>query len=228
MDLVVTDRFRETHPGARVGLLLLGDVTNRASTPLEARKAALEEELHSRYGHLDRPALRALPPLRAYDEYFRGFGKSYHVLLQLESIVRKGKTIPAVAPLVEAMFMAELRNQILTAGHDADRVQPPLTLEAARGTESFTRLDGAERTPKPGDMYIADAEGIISCVLDGPDGRTRIRPETTRVLYTAYAPAGVTTEELERHLDEILGLVVLVAPDARVERREVVGAAAAG
>lgn len=224
MDLIVTEHWRATHPDASVGLLLIGGVINPARPPaLEARKTALETELRSRYGGLDRPSLRALHPLDVYDAYFRRFGKSYHVQLQLESIVRKGKTIPSVAALVEAMFMAELDNQLLTAGHDADRVRPPLHLEAAQGTETFTRLDGTEQHPKAGDMFIADAEGIISCVLNGPDGRTRIRPETTHVLYTTYAPLGVPAEEVVRHLDDIRDLVMLVAPDSRVEERRVVG-----
>ncbi len=224
MELIVTDHWRETHAEAHAGLLVLAGVTNPARHPaLDARKAALEHELRSRYTALDRPSLRALHPLRAYDTYFRRFGKSYHVQLQLESIVHKGKAIPSVAALVEAMFMAELQNQVLTAGHDADRVRPPLRLEAARGTESFTRLDGVEQSPKAGDMFITDAEGIISCVLNGPDLRTRIRPETTRVLYTVYAPPGVPAAEVERHLDDIAGLVALVAPEAGVEERLVVG-----
>lgn len=229
MELIVTEHWRETHPEAHAGLLVLAGAANPAQHPvLEARKAALERELRSRFAALDRPSLRALHPLRAYDAYFRRFGKSYHVQLQLESIVHKGKGIPSVAALVEAMFMAELQNQLLTAGHDADTVQPPLRLEAARGTESFARLDGVEQHPKEGDMFIADEEGIISCVLNGPDRRTRIRPETTRVLYTVYAPPGVAAEEVERHLDDIAGLVALVAPEAAEEERLVVGPETAG
>ncbi len=224
MDLIVTDHWRATHPSACVGLLLLGGATNTARVPaLEARKRALETELRSRYGGLDRRSLRAIHPLSAYDAYFRRFGKSYHVQLQLESIAHKGKTIPSVTALVEVMFMAELANGLLTAGHDADHVRPPLRLEAARGTETFTRLDGVEQHPKAGDMFISDAEGIISCVLNGPDGRTRIRPETTRVLYTTYAPPGVPADEVERHLDDIRDLVMLGIPAARVEKRVLIG-----
>lgn len=227
MELIVTDRWRETHPDAHVGLMVLAGAANPARHPaLEARKAALEAELRSRYGRLDRPTLRSRHPLNAYHAYFSAFGKSYHVQHQLESVACKGKGIPSVAPLVEAMFMAELTNQLLTAGHDAGHVRPPLRLEAATGTETFTRLDGTEQHPKAGDMYIADAEGIISCVLNGPDRRTRIRPETTRVLYTVYAPGGVTPEEIERHLDEIAGLVTVVEPGTRVEHRRLVGAKA--
>jgi hypothetical protein len=45
---------------------------------------------------------------------------------ELESVARKGKSIPSRAALVEAMFIAELENLILTAGNDLDVVVPPV------------------------------------------------------------------------------------------------------
>jgi hypothetical protein len=47
---------------------------------------------------------------RAYVDYYRRHGKTYHVKAQRESIALKGKPIPARAALVEAMFMAELKS----------------------------------------------------------------------------------------------------------------------
>jgi len=37
------------------------------------------------------------PILKAYQEYYRRFKKTYHVQLQLESLLFKGKSIPSVA-----------------------------------------------------------------------------------------------------------------------------------
>ena len=61
--------------------------------------------------------------IQAYAAYYERFNKTYHVQLQLESVALKGKSIPRVSALVEAMFMAELENLLLTAGHDLDVVQ---------------------------------------------------------------------------------------------------------
>jgi hypothetical protein len=45
--------------------------------------------------------------------------KTYHIALQLEPVVLKGKSLPNVAALVEAMFTAELGDLLLTASTGA-------------------------------------------------------------------------------------------------------------
>ena len=162
--------------------------------------------------------------LEAYDAYYRQFKKTYHVQLQLESVVLKGKPIPRVAALVEAMFMAELDSLLLTAGHDLDVVQPPVRIEVASGQESYVRLDGVEQVTKAGDMMIVDTVGILSSIVYGPDRRTQIRPETKRALFTVYGPPGIGAREMAAHLEELRENVVLIAPEAEVELEEVFGA----
>ncbi len=215
MVIQATDGFRARHPGARLGILTMTGVSNPASHPgLEARKGALEEDLKRRYAGFDRKGLKDLPVLKAYDAYYRKFDKSYHVLLQIESVALKGKPLPRVAALVEAMFMAELDDLILTAGHDMSALKPPLVLDAASAGEGFTGMNGKPVSCAPGDMRISDSEGIISAVLHGPDSRTRIMPETSAVLFTAYAPEGVGEEAVRAHMEKIRDLVKLFSPDA--------------
>lgn len=214
----VSDRWRETYPEAAVGVLALRGVANPAHHPaLEHRRQALEQALRARYGDTDRPALRSLPVLQAYAAYYKRFKKTYHVQLQLESVAWKGKPIPRAAALVEAMFMTELANLLLTAGHDLDAVAPPVRIDVADGTESYVSLSGAEQQLKAGDMLIADARGILSSILYGPDHRTRITPDTRRALFTVYAPAGVDPAVVHHHLEEIRDHILLVAPAAALE-----------
>lgn len=221
---VVTDEWKTTYPGAAVGVLALRDVANPQDHPaLEERKEALEQQLRERYAGSDRAALKALPVLQAYTTYYKRFKKSYHVQLQLESVVFQGKSIPRVAALVEAMFMAELEDLLLTAGHDLALVDAPVRIDVAAGTERFVRINGQEQQLKAGDMYVADAEGVLSTIIYGPDHRTRIRPETHQVLFTAYAPPGIGEEAVQRHLENIQANVLLFAPDARVELLAVYG-----
>jgi DNA/RNA-binding domain of Phe-tRNA-synthetase-like protein len=222
----VSEVWETTYPGAAVGVLAMRGAANpREHTGLEQRKQALEEELRARFAGYDRAALRALPILQAYHDYYKGFRKTYHVQLQLESIVLKGQSIPRVAALVEAMFMAELKNQLLTAGHDLDVVHLPARVEVADGSERFVRINGQEQKLKPGDMYIADGEGVLSSVIYGPDRRTQIRPQTSRVLFTTYAPQGLPWSAVEGHLKDLRANVQVIAPDAEVEQMRVYGAA---
>jgi DNA/RNA-binding domain of Phe-tRNA-synthetase-like protein len=195
---------------------------------LEARKEALEASLRARYGTLDPDALKALPTVEAYRDYYGQFRKSYHVRMQLESVVFDGRSIPSVAALVEAMFMAELDNLLLTAGHDVDALVGPVRVDVADGSERYTTLNGKAQTCKAGDQYMTDAEGVISSILYGPDRRTQIRPETERVCFAVYAPTGVGMILLEEHLSDLESNVRVIAPEAHTARRVVVRAAGAG
>jgi len=216
--------WKTTYPGAAVGILIMHDVVNpQRHTALDKRKEELERGLRSRYAGYDRTGLKSLPVLEAYNAYYRQFKKTYHVQLQLESVVLKGKSIPSVSTLVEAMFMAELKNLLLTAGHDLAAIHNPVGVDVAEGSERYVRLSGQEQQLKPGDMMIADAQGVISSVLYGPDQRTRITAGTQQVLFTVYAPPGIGEEVVGEHLEDIRDNVMLVAPQAQVETLKVYG-----
>jgi DNA/RNA-binding domain of Phe-tRNA-synthetase-like protein len=225
---VVSERWRAAFPGAHVGVLALDGVANPERHPaIEARKQALTERLRARFAGQDRRAIEALPALRAYSAYLKPFKKTYHVQLQLESVALKGKPIPSVAALVECMFMAELEDLLLTAGHDVDTLRLPLALDAATGAESYTLMRGEPQQTKAGDMCIADREGVISSIVYGPDKRTRITPATRNAIFTIYAPAGVGAEAVRAHMEAIKAHVAAVSPDARVAYAEVHAAASA-
>ncbi len=201
------------------------DVANqRHDEKLEARKGALEAELRSRFSGQDRATMLKQPILEAYDRYYGSFKKTYHVQLQLESIVFKGKSIPTVSTLVECMFMAEMNNLLLTAGHDLDALHLPLKIDVAHGGESYTLLRGTSQSPKSGDMMITDGQGIISSIVYGPDQRTQITAHTRNVAFTVYAPGGIEAETVEKHLDELRENVMVIASDAHVELQRIFSA----
>lgn len=219
---ILTPAYKSTYPGASVGFLALRGADNPAHHPeLQARKTALEAHLRDRFAGYDRQRLKALPTLAAYIDYYKGFKKTYHVLLQLESIALGGKSIPSVAALVEAMFMAELKNQLLTSGHDLSRIVEPLSVNVATGNETFVRMNGEAQELKANDMFIADAEGILSSIIYGADRRTAITPQTRDVLFTVYAPPGIDPGAVRAHLADIGDNVRLVAPQAEIELLEV-------
>jgi DNA/RNA-binding domain of Phe-tRNA-synthetase-like protein len=224
MDVLKVDaEWRAAHPGATVGLLAIRGVANPPSHEgLNGVATGLEEELRVMLGDADRETLRATPPLPAYAAYYKRWGQRYQVGMQLESVAQKGKSIPRVAALVEAMFIAELRNGLLTAGHDLDAVALPVRLGVGDG-EAFRGPSGSELTVKPGDMFTADAEGrVLSAVITGPSDVARIGPDTTAVLFVVYAPPGIEPVLVHTHLDEIERNVKLVSPEAEVVGREVV------
>jgi DNA/RNA-binding domain of Phe-tRNA-synthetase-like protein len=223
--LTVSPAWRGTYPGAVLGILAMNGVANpERHAALDRRKAVLEGALRDRFAGKGRAALEALPEIEAYTRYYKRFKKTYHVLLQLESVALKGKPIPQVAALVEAMFMGELQNLLLTAVHDLDVLRSPVRLEIAQGDEHYRSLRGEEGACKPGDMIIVDGEGVISSVIYGPDFRTRVQPGTARALFTVYAPPGIGAERVQRHLEDLQSNVLAIAPQAQVETLQVYAA----
>jgi DNA/RNA-binding domain of Phe-tRNA-synthetase-like protein len=214
----ITPAWRSAFPGAHVGMLVMRNASNPAHhIELENQKAELEEQLRIQFAGQDRAAIASHPILKIYGEYYKRFKKTYHVQLQLESIVLKGKSIPTVAALVESMFMAEVKNILLTAGHDLDTLQLPLTLDVTQGTESYTAMRGENQIVKAGDMMISDQVGIISDIIYGPDQRTQITASTRNVVFTVYAPAGIEERTITKHLEDMRDYVMLITPQAQVE-----------
>ncbi len=218
----VTSEWKAAFPGAHVGVLAMRDVANPVHhAELEKLKVELEAGLREQFKGQDRTALSSHPVLQVYGEYYKHFKKTYHVQLQLESIVMKGKSIPSVASLVEAMFMAEVKNMLLTAGHDLDLLQLPLTLNVSHGSENYTVMRGEAKTLKPDDMFISDRVGIISDIIYGPDQRTQINTNTRNVVFTVYVPAGIDAQLVAHHLQDMRDYVLVIAPQAQVELLQV-------
>jgi DNA/RNA-binding domain of Phe-tRNA-synthetase-like protein len=218
----VTDTWREAFPDARVGLLLVDGVSNPATQAgLEARAREVEARLRERFNGADRAALLALPTMQPYLRHYRAFGQTYHVLRQLESVALKGTPLRSPSALVLAMYAVELETLLLTAGHDADALRPPLVLDRSTAGDAFTGINGREHALRDGDMLVRDADGIISAVIYGPDQRTRLNPNTTRVLFTTYAPGGIDADTLDRHLAMLSDTVRLIAPAAAIRLQAV-------
>ena len=214
----VSDAWKKAYPGAVVGVLAMRGVLNPPKNDrIEERRKVTETKLRTMYGGMTREKLRDIDVLKAYDAYYGAYGKTYHVLLQLESVAHKGKSLSSSGALVEVMFIAEVGNLLLTAGHDLDAITGPLTLDIAKGTESYTAYRGNIQIPKQNDMMMSDAHGILSCVLHGPDNRTRIKDSTKNVLFVVYAPKGIELDAVRQHVEELQSGTLAIAPEATTE-----------
>lgn len=218
VSLEFSEAWRAVYPGSAIGLLEMRSVRNvPPGASLQAGLQATEARVRARHAGQSRPDLEKLSALGPYIEHYRRFGKTYHVLLQLESVALGGRPLSASESLVSAMFAAEIENMLLTAGHDLNALRPPLFADVTRPRERYVGIGGKTVDVKPGDLSIRDREGIISTVLYGPDRRTRLLPETNSVLFTTYALAGIADAELQAHLQRIETLVLTESPLATTE-----------
>jgi DNA/RNA-binding domain of Phe-tRNA-synthetase-like protein len=215
--------IKEVYPDAKVGMLVIEGVDNKAGmAALDGPKATVQAELRAKFKGISRNELDQMTVLKEYGEYYRNFGKTYHVRLQLESVVG-GKDIPMISPLVTSMFLAEMKNQILTAGHDLDLLDLPLDVSVGLGSEEYLMMSGQEQVIRAEDLFIADRLGVISSIIYGPDKRTKITAKTSRVVYTTYMPGGIGEEAAMAHLEDLAGYVQMVDAGARVELLDVIG-----
>ncbi|MFL0251009.1 phenylalanine--tRNA ligase beta subunit-related protein [Clostridium neuense] len=216
--LTISEDLKELYPAAKLGILIIKNVRNLHSNPkFNEIKASVQNELLNRYPNFNRKEFIKTEPVCFYRNYYKKFKKTYPVQLELESVVLKGKSIPNVSTLVEAMFTAELKNLLLTAGHDFDKINFPLKLSLADGSESFTGISHKEQTLAKNDMMLSDGTSIISSILNGPDYRTKISTDTKNALFYTYIPSGISDDAILSHLKDISNYVSIFSPDAKVD-----------
>jgi DNA/RNA-binding domain of Phe-tRNA-synthetase-like protein len=219
------DEWRTTHSGAIIGLLELSGVENTLSSPkLDERKRETEARLREGYSGFTRQDFLSLPVMSNYERYYKRFNKTYHVQLQVESIVLKGKNLPNISPLVDSNFIAEVETLVLTAGHDVAKLHGPILIDVSRDGDDLTQMNGTAKAIRAGDMIMRDANGVCCSFIYGQDNRSPISLETSRVLYVAYAPAGVPSETVDAQLQRIEENIRLFSPTAVVERHQLLSA----
>ncbi len=148
--ITASANWKSSFPGASFGIMVIEEVLNSAGNCLlEERKALLEEELRERHLGKSRKQIGQEPPFGAYEKYYRRFGQGYPVLHQVETVAVKGKPLFSPSPLVAAMFMAELKNGLLTAGHDLDKVSLPIFLDVSEGERHISQW-GEDKEPPEG------------------------------------------------------------------------------
>jgi DNA/RNA-binding domain of Phe-tRNA-synthetase-like protein len=216
--LTISPEAKELFPDLKIGVLLISNIKNSYSNDKMANaKDALIETLKQQYGSLSRKELNATEVLKGYYSYYKNFTKTYHVLLQLESVVFKGKNIPLVSPIVQSMFMAELKNHFLTSVHDYSKIIGDLYLDRTSGNEIFTMFNGEQKQLKEDDLYIRDSKDLISNVLNGMDERTKVTADTQTALYTVYVPFTVKDEKVIEHLNDMVAYLKLNDESVTIE-----------
>jgi len=217
MKIVLTPELKSLYPEAVLGSLIVRDVPNRKRhEALEGRKRGLEREIREVYVDVEEDST-----IQSYSAFFKRWGKTYPIAFQIRTIKRGGR-FPQVSVLVDSMFMAELKNRILTSGHDLDAIQGDLSFDVSDGGERYLKLNGKEQELKKNDVILRDEDGILASVLYGPARRTAITPETENALYFAWCPYGMGEGSITSHLNDIhsnLGVVFeSVTSEMRIHR----------
>lgn len=216
--LEISSRVKEIYPNIKFGVMI---VNMTYSTPNEENFLLLKnseiENIIAQNPEYNRKEKIKTEPLSNYIKYYKKFKKTYPVLLQLESLLLKSKGIPNVSLPIQAMFLAELKNLLLTAGHDLDKIESPLKIDLANENEHFYGIGEREQTLTRDDLFLSDNLGILSSILNGPDNRTKITKETKNILYFVYGPDGVSEKQIYDHLSDIKDYILSGFPDSKID-----------
>jgi DNA/RNA-binding domain of Phe-tRNA-synthetase-like protein len=225
LTISATNEWHTAHAGATIGLLEISGMDNsRSSATLDQRKRDAEANLREQYQDFKRADFLALPVMAAYDQYYKRFNKTYHVQLQLESIVLKGKSLPNVSPAVDSYFMAEVETLILTAGHDVKKIKGPLLIDVSNEGDVILQMNGEKKPIRAGDIIMRDAESVCCSIIYGQDGQSLISADTSHTLYVAYVPPGIPAAIVEDQLRRIEENIRLFSPLAIVEQHRLLSA----
>ena len=228
-NITFSKRWHTTFLGGHIGYLIVSGVDNsKRPSALDEQKKVIVTAVRHNFAGQTRADLIQNKTLKAYRTYYKKFNKTYHVLQQLESILHKGKGLPSVNPLVDAAFTAEIETLILTASHDLDKLTIPLTFDATDKDERFIQMRGREQSLKANDMVMRDANGPTCTIIYGQDNISPISPQTKTAIYVAYCPAGISSEQVQLHLETIKQNILRFQADAVFEFQEVISASAIG
>lgn len=202
--ITISPSVKHIFPQARFGAMTVKGICQPADHSIMDDLITNEiKQLKDSYDGYERKDALSSEPFCHYVAYYKRFKKSYHVIGQLESILLRGKSIPPVGVPVEAMFLAEVKNQMLTAGHDLNMIQGRLTIDIAAKPLAYKSISGKEQQLALKDLFLSDEAGVLSSIIGGPDYRTRITATTGDCLYFVYGVEGITSQRIEAHLETI-------------------------
>lgn len=216
MYIDITNEVLEKHPQTIMGLMTVygthtpADIT--AWNTIKEKEIAL---FRTSWPDYDRNQAVKILPLSGYAAYYKQFKKTYPVLLQMESVLLKGRDIMSSSLAVEIMFLAEVKHGLLVAGHNLNKLSSDsYTVRLAQGGEELTNVSGQKRILKADDIFLENGGKILSSILEGQDYDTRLTDESQDALYCVYGVGGVTNEQMTAFFQTLTLYIKTAFPQA--------------
>jgi len=187
----ISAKYEEMYPGLGFGLTLVSGCKHALNPEgFDQYKRKLLRRMRKR-----ETLAEITQRIDCYADFFRRFGYECPLTRHLKRTVNSG--FPRYSLFVDAHFMAEMCAGILVAVTDFDRIDGKLMLDAARGGETCAGMGDRTFVLKEGEILLRDEKDIICVLAQGADEKTRVREDTTNVLFYAYAVPGVESGHLK-------------------------------
>jgi DNA/RNA-binding domain of Phe-tRNA-synthetase-like protein len=194
IDFSISSAYEVTYPEVAFGLTLISDCRPLSDSAgfdqyrrNLLRKMRKRETLAGISGRID-----------IYDRFFQGFGFECPLPGHLKRTVNSG--FPRYNLMVDAHFMAEMCAGILVAVTDCDRIDGALMLDVARHGEECAGMGRRRFVLKEGEIVLRDEKDIICVLCQGADEKTKVRDDTSNVLFYSFAVPGIDGTHLKEGL----------------------------
>ncbi len=190
-EFAISAAYRKRYPGVGFGLTLISGCRNHDNPPgFDQYKRKLLRKMRKR-----QTLAEITGRIDAYADFFQSFGFECPLTRHLTRTINSG--FPRYDLIVDAHFMAEMCAGILVAVTDFDRFNGRLTLDVAAEGEVCAGMGGREFVCKTDEIVLRDETEIVCVLCQGADEKTRVREETTQVLFYAYAIPGIESQHLK-------------------------------
>jgi DNA/RNA-binding domain of Phe-tRNA-synthetase-like protein len=136
--------------------------------------------------------------IEKYSLFFKQFGFECPLSKHLKRTISSG--FPRYSLFVDTHLIAEMCAGILVAVTDYQRFDGNLRLDVAVEGEMCAGLGQRDFITKENEIVLRDEKEIVCILCQGADEKTRVRDNTTNVLFYAYAVPGIERQYLEEGL----------------------------
>jgi len=118
-----------------------------------------------------------------------------------EALIRRilrGKSLPKINNVVDALNIASVETLITFSVFDLDKVSPPLEIVESKGGETMVDISGNNYVFPPGFPLMKDSkEQIMAAVIFRDAYFSRVTEDTKNILVIGYAPKGISRAYLK-------------------------------
>jgi len=190
----LSERYQEIYPGVGFGLMLISSCIEA----LSPEGFAPYKKKYLRKMRKRETLAQITERIKIYDTFFQQFGYPCPLTRHLKRTVNSG--FPMYSLFVDAHFMAEMCAGILVAVTDADKFDGGLTLDVAKVGETCKGMGGRLFVIREEEIVLRDKKEIVCVLCQGADEKTRVKEDTTNVLFYAYAVPGIEKDHLRNGL----------------------------
>ena len=190
-EFTMSTKYQAKYPGVGFGLALITGCQNHENPAgFDQHKRKLLRKMRKR-----QTLAEITNRIDTYANFFQSFGFECPLTKHLKRTIHSG--FPRYDLIVDAHFMAEMCAGILVAVTDFDRFDGSLTLDVAVEGEACAGMGGREFICKADEIVLRDEAEIVCVLCQGADEKTRVREDTARVLFYAYAVPGIESHFLK-------------------------------